>query len=282
MARAAPETDVTGNRKPDTSCRTMQAAANGARLHPTPRILMFASRVLAVLCLGAAALSGSAGAETWRGLTVAPEHRCSAYDRERDYRYPPSVEDEIVRSLGAVYGPYTGTCFASTSLTDIEHIVATSEAHDSGLCARDGATRSRFASDLRNLTLASPAVNRREKGARDAAQWLPQRNRCWFAARVVEVRQAYGLTIDRREAEVLEEILAACRSTGMEPISCDAGEVSHEAPDSGGDALARYDDDRNGRITCKEARRHGIAPVHRDHPAYRHMRDGDGDGIVCE
>ena len=26
------------------------------------------------------------------------------------------------------------------------------------------------------------------------------------------------------------------------------------------DALARYDDNRNGRITCKEARRHGIAP----------------------
>ena len=50
----------------------------------------------------------------------------------------------------------------------------------------------------------------------------------------------------------------------------------------GGDALARYDDNRNGRITCKEARRHGIAPVLRSHPAYRYMRDGDGDGVVCE
>ena len=27
---------------------------------------------------------------------------------------------------------------------------------------------------------------------------------------------------------------------------------------------------------------HGIAPVHRGHPAYRYMRDGDGDGVVCE
>ena len=44
------------------------------------------------------------------------------------------------------------------------------------------------------------------------------------------------------------------------------------------DALVRYDDNGNGRITCREARRHGIAPVRRDHPAYRHMRDGDGDG----
>ena len=49
---------------------------------------------------------------------------------------PQSVERDIVRALGAVYGPYTGTCFASTRQTDIEHIVAASEAHDSGLCAR--------------------------------------------------------------------------------------------------------------------------------------------------
>lgn len=47
-------------------------------------------------------------------------------------------------------------------------------------------------------------------------------------------------------------------------------------------ALARWDDNGNGRITCAEARRHGIAPVPRGHPAYRYMRDGDGDGIVCE
>ena len=44
--------------------------------------------------------------------------------------------------------------------------------------------------------------------------------------------------------------------------------------------LARRPD--NGRITCAEARRHGIAPVHSDHPAYAFMRDGDGDGVVCE
>ena len=58
-------------------------------------------------------LIGTASAETWRGLTVAPEHRCSPYDRKRDYRYPQSIEQNIVGQLGAVYGPYTGTCFAS-------------------------------------------------------------------------------------------------------------------------------------------------------------------------
>ncbi|MDE0095006.1 MAG: hypothetical protein OXS40_01305, partial [Gammaproteobacteria bacterium] len=123
---------------------------------------------------------------TWRGLTVAPENRCSSYDRERDYRYDSrSVEQAIVHRLGGVvYGPYTGTCFPSTDNTDIEHIVATSEAHDSGLCARDRAARMRFARDIDNLTLAKPELNRYEKRDRDAAEWTPMRNRCWFAGRV--------------------------------------------------------------------------------------------------
>ena len=229
---------------------------------------------------------GSASAETWYGLSVAPEHRCSGYDRKRDYPYPQSIERDIVRELGAVYGPYTGTCFGSTKHTDIEHIVATSEAHDSGLCAASRATRTRFAQDLRNLTLASPEVNRHQKSGKDAGEWIPDRNRCWFAGRVLGVKRAYRLTVDRREAAALERILSGCYGTEMELIACtppstDTQEAGASAP-AGDDALARYDDNRNGRITCKEARRHGIAPVRRSHPAYRYMRDGDGDGVVCE
>ena len=78
-------------------------------------------------------------------------------------------------------------------------MVATSEAHDSALCAANRATQARFARDLRNLTLASPRVNRHKKSGKDAGEWLPARNRCWFAARVVEVNRAYRLTVDRRE-----------------------------------------------------------------------------------
>ena len=48
------------------------------------------------------------------------------------------------------------------------------------------------------------------------------------------------------------------------------------------DALALWDDNGNGRITCAEARAYGIAPVRRGHPAYHYMRDADGDGVVCE
>ena len=228
--------------------------------------------------------TGAAEAETWRGLVVAPKHRCAPYDRDY-YPYPQSVDrDIIVRMGGRIYGPYTGRYFTSARETDIEHMVAASEAHDSGLCAADAASRARFARDLDNLTLASPRVNRHEKKAKDAAEWLPERNQCWFAARIVAVRQKYALTIDAREAAALDAVLAGCASTDLVIYAPSAEPTVPEAQPSSGtvDALARWDDNGNGRITCAEARRHGIAPDPRGHPAYPYMRDGDGDGVVCE
>lgn len=203
-------------------------------------------------------------------LTVAGEERCSPYERNRHYSYSQGIELLVAGQLGGIYGPYTGTCFAFLSETDIEHIVAVSEAHDSGLCAASPATRRRFASDLRNLTLASATVNETKSG-KDAAQWQPQRNRCWFAARVIDVRSAYGLTIDAGEKAALSEILSRCDSAALEMVDC-------HYPD----ALMQYDDNKNGRITCAEARAHGITPVLRGHPAYAYMKDGDNDGMVCE
>lgn len=160
--------------------------------------------------------SPASGPETWRGLVIAPEHRCAPYDRQRQYPYPQSIEAEIVAGMGGlIYGPYTGRPFASTDQTDIEHIIATSEAHDSGLCAATAETRRAFARDPLNLTLAGPEVNRQQKRNHDAGEWLPAQNRCWYADRVVRLRQKYRLTIDRREAAALEAVLSACESVEM-------------------------------------------------------------------
>ena len=77
--------------------------------------------------LGAVRGSEAQEQSSWRGLVVAPERRCSPYEAG-DYQYSQSVEDRLVSRLGGVYGPYTGRWFASKSETDIEHIVARSEA----------------------------------------------------------------------------------------------------------------------------------------------------------
>ena len=173
-----------------------------------------------------AAITGRVGREAagWRGLEVAAEDRCAPYDAD-DYPYPQSVEDLVIDQLGGIYSPYTCESFESKQETDIEHIVARSEAHDSGLCAADAATKRQFAQDLLNLTLAPPELNRHEKGARDAAEWQPPQNGCWFAQRVIEVKLAYGLTVDQAEVDALDRVLSGCAST---EIACELEEPKEE------------------------------------------------------
>ena len=50
--------------------------------------------------------------------------------------------------------------------------------------------------------------------AKDAADWFPEHNRCWFAGRVLAVKLEYGLSVDPQEAAALEAVLKAC-SIGM-------------------------------------------------------------------
>ena len=215
--------------------------------------------------------------ETWMGLEVEAENRCSPYNRDRDYRYSQSLEPVIAARMGGIRCRYTGKTYRSLRQTDIEHVVAVSEAHDSGLCAADAATKSRFANDLLNLTLSDPAVNRYQKKGKDAGEWMPRIDPRGFAETVIKVKRKYGLSIDRRERKALERALAGGSLTVLSDTLEGQGEsLREESP------LDLWDDNGNGQITCAEARRHGIAPVPRDHPAYVYMRDGDGDGWVCE
>jgi len=79
-----------------------------------------------------------------------------------------------------------------------------------GSAQQSAGVRRRFASDLDNLTLATPQLNRYEKRGHDAAEWLPAQNQCWFATVIIAVRREYGLTIDRREADALDAVLRGC------------------------------------------------------------------------
>ena len=67
--------------------------------------------------------------------------------------------------MGA-WSPYDGTTFDSLGDSYIEHIVALSEAHESGLCAATAPVGERFAQDLDNLTLAT---------VRESKKWLMMR-----------------------------------------------------------------------------------------------------------
>ena len=158
----------------------------------------------------------SADAETWRGLRVCSERPRDGYDRDAFGTGYSRPEDDIIAALppamkaeGQVYTPYSCIAFditpSGTAATDIEHIVALAEAHDSGI-ADD--RRRDIASDLDNLTITDPTVNRSHKGARDAAEWMPTRHGAWFAERVIQVKREYGSTVDPAERDALEAMLA--------------------------------------------------------------------------
>ena len=158
----------------------------------------------------------SVDAETWRGLQVCDEQLRDGYDRDAFGTGYSSLEDDIIAALpstmkanGQVYTPYSCLAFditaTGTAATDIEHIVALAETHDSGIADN---RRRDIASDLDNLTIADPTVNRSEKSDRDAAEWMPARHGAWFAERVIQVKLEYGLSVDPAERDALEALLA--------------------------------------------------------------------------
>ena len=152
---------------------------------------------------------------TWRGLVVAPENRCSQYDPD-DYRHPEALAVEIIEQYGdRIYTPYTGIYYEDYLEVSVDHVVAKTEVHDSGGCRWNRTERRAFVRDLVNLTLASPRLDRGVKAEQDAAEWLPDFNRCWFAGAVVAVRRKYELTVDEAERDALEAILSECESTEM-------------------------------------------------------------------
>ena len=178
-----------------------------------------AALLIAVIACLAAAAHGAALSD----LPIQPERRCSDYDRKRDYSaYPATAEIEIAARAGysvdakgwldkPFASPYkAGVLVRSVRDTDIEHIVAAAEAHDSGLCAQPPERRRAFSRDPDNLTMAMPSTNRWEKGDRDAAGWMPEINVCWFARTVVRVKARYALSVDQAEHDALAAALGRC------------------------------------------------------------------------
>lgn len=97
------------------------------------------------------------------------------------------------------------------------------------------------------------------------------------------IRQGYGFAYTRFPFRYLDDF----RKLEREARLADRGLWGDGASDDVRTSLPRgdpgqWDDNGNGRVSCAEARRHGIAPVRRGHPAYAFMNDRDGDGVVCE
>lgn len=161
------------------------------------------------------------GSRTWQSLCIRDEPT----GKRRGYVRADHAdsEAEIIRRLptlsadGSTFKtPYSCKSFKvdakGKASTDIEHIVALAEAHDSGLAP---SLRHALANDLDNQTVADRTVNRNQKRDKDAGEWQPQFNGGWFAARTIEIKRRYGLSVDAAEVEWLKTLLG-----GSTDLSC--------------------------------------------------------------
>lgn len=132
-----------------------------------------------------------------------------------DVETKPGTNDCVVVS-GVLNDPYTGRTVefhrgpSSSDQVQIDHIVALSDAWQTGAAELDETGRRNFANDPRNLQATIGSVNH-EKGDSDAASWLPPNKayRCTYVSRVVDVKAAYGLWVTQAEHDAIARVLSS-------------------------------------------------------------------------
>jgi len=99
----------------------------------------------------------------------------------------------------------------SSSTIDIDHVVALSNAWQTGAFQLTLEQRTNFANDPLNLLAVDFKLNR-QKGDGDAATWLPpyKSYRCTYVARQVAVKAKYKLWVTTPEKTAISNLLTAC------------------------------------------------------------------------
>ncbi len=115
---------------------------------------------------------------------------------------------------GLLLDPFSGKVitFSSTkSNIDIDHVVALSNAWQTGAAYFDKTKRQQIANDPLNLLAVDFSLNR-QKGDGDAATWLPplKSYRCEYVARQIAVKAKYLLWVTAAEKDAKIKILEKC------------------------------------------------------------------------
>ena len=132
-----------------------------------------------------------------------------------DITIRPGTHGCVVES-GTLLDPYTGTIInfvrgPRSGEVHIDHIVALADSWQKGAQSWDDDTRRDFANDPRNLIAVGASPNQ-QKGASDAATWLPpnKAHRCDYAISIVDVKATYGLWVTAAEKDALHRELLQC------------------------------------------------------------------------
>jgi hypothetical protein len=111
--------------------------------------------------------------------------------------------------------PYTGRTLtfekAHAVAVQIDHVVALSDAWQTGAQTLSAADRLRFANDPVNLFAVDGPTNE-SKGDADAASWLPPNRafRCTYVEHQIAAKARYGLWVTLAEAAAMRRVLGTC------------------------------------------------------------------------
>lgn len=118
---------------------------------------------------------------------------------------------------GTLDDPYTATSIyfkkgkKTSDKVQIDHVVALSNAWQTGAQKLNDEQRMQFANDPYNL-LAVDGPSNQLKGDADAATWLPENKsyRCSYVSRQIGVKHKYGLWVTSSEKAAMQQVLAIC------------------------------------------------------------------------
>ncbi len=126
-------------------------------------------------------------------------------------------KDNCTVLSGQLDDPYTGTMIdfkrgsGTSSVVQIDHVVALSDAWQKGAQGWDAAKRAALANDDLELLAVSGSANQ-QKSDGDAATWLPSNKafRCQYVARQIAVKLKYELWVTRPEYDAMVRVLDIC------------------------------------------------------------------------
>ena len=189
---------------------------------------------------------------------------------------------------GILNDPYTGKVINfmrgkdTSEQVQIDHVVALSDAWQSGAQEISAQERLQLANDPENLLAVDGPANQ-QKSDSDAATWLPANAsfRCSYVARQIRVKAKYHLWVKPAEKEAMINVLTPCTGAAEAPAPKPAPDTPAPVPQ------ADSPQEQNPAPaltfqTCDDARAAGYRNMHRGAPGYSEHLDRDGDGIACE
>ena len=186
---------------------------------------------------------------------------------------------------GTLISPYTGDTIAfvrgndTSALVQIDHVVALSNAWQTGAQQLTQAERISLANDPLNL-MAVDGRSNAQKSDGDTATWLPASKaiRCGYVARQVSVKATYGLWIAQAEHDAMARVLGDCPTEPAmtSPLTPVIAEAPAPAPAEPVPAQEVFYAD------CDAVRAAGAAPISIGSPGYSTHLDRDNEGVGCD